>query len=142
MRKLIALSLLVLSACSPQSETSKGDVTVTLPPGTGPWQIWTYNGEPIEYETVEYFGTDDVRVIRYPVYVSVTGQFIHKNGKPFTTVKNETVYWAQNGDFVSDRHNIIPRRIFSLHGEPLSNAEPLLLKEQLLEAKADMVNQL
>lgn len=133
---IIGLAMLC-SACS-EPPPKEEFITLTLPPGDGPWQIWTYDEQPIQWETVEYVG-NTVQKISYSVYIDNHGQFIHKNGNPIKTYKSESLFWGKLGNLITDRHTVIPREsIFSLNGKPLTSKHPLLLKEQLLNAKAGL----
>lgn len=124
-------------ACSKEPVETQS-ITLTLPPGDGPWQIWTYDEQPVHWETVEYLGKKLYKRA-YSVYVDVNGRFIFNDSKPIKTFKGESLYWASNGEIITDHRRVIPReQVFSLNGKPISPEQPLLLKEQIISARAEI----
>ena len=138
MRTLILVSVLIgFIGCSKNPERPTY-TTISLPPGNGPWQIWTYDEEPVHFATVVFDG-EDVSKVFHSVYINNSGQFTLRGGVPVKTVNGEHVYWSKTGALVTNRHNVIQRSsIFTLNSKPLDNETPLLLKEQLINAQANV----
>jgi hypothetical protein len=134
----IIILLLVCYGCNDKLPENE-NITVKLPPGPGPWQLWTYEEKPVEYPQVIYRNGEVYKNAK-SVYVDRFGQIVFKNEEPLKTHTGEEVYWSQTGVFITNYGNKIPRsRLFNVDGKPVSNTTPFILKESLLAAQAEVV---
>jgi hypothetical protein len=134
----LLIAIIGLQSCSDQTTLSL--VPMPLPKGDAPWQVISAQELRI-YREVINFNDGLITIDERALYVTVSGQFVFRNGDPITYL-SQYLYWNEQGQIISSTHNKIrPSAVFKIKGKPMPDNTKMILRLPLQKARSDWQNQ-
>ncbi|MBD3587235.1 hypothetical protein HHX48_15960 [Salinimonas sp. HHU 13199] len=140
--RFVLTLFLAVTALGCVPENSISTISMSPPFGSeGPWQLITYDEKRLEREVVK-FENGETFAIAKAVYMNRYGKIVFKDGSPILTIDGDELYWNDQGLFLTSAGHITKKsRYFSIDGKPVSDSIPLMFRDTLLQAKADLASQ-